>query len=147
MLKTEFGISTKNSLFDSLFTNSDFFQQISDIANNKSKGKTIDRKKFIEFYRGRILEEITSPETEKLKFFIEDYKLRESAIRVFLDQIFNLDDDEKAILKIEQNEDAIKILNKFHYLQECVVCDHEIDSNATLKKKEGSTRNVGYFIE
>ncbi len=135
-LKNDFGISTKKSQFDEFFTDKTLLQFISDLANNKSKGKGIDRKKFVDFFSEKSISEITRPEAIKFKFFVEDYKEKNSAIRIFLGQIFSLDEEEKALLKIEENADAISILEKFHYLNECIVCDHEIDPNQALEKKK-----------
>lgn len=88
------------------------------------------------FFSDKSTSEITLPDTEKFKFFVEDYKEKNSAIRIFLSQIFSLDDEEKALLKVEENTSAISILQKFHYLRECIVCDHEIDPKEVLEKKK-----------
>ncbi len=135
-LKSKFGISTKQSQFDEIFSDKALLQYISDLANSKSKGKGIDKKAFIDFFSGKSLSKITPPDEEKFKFFVEDYKEKDSAIRIFLNQIFSLDEEEKILLKIEENAEAINILKKFHYVQECIVCDHKINPVEVLTKKK-----------
>jgi ABC-type lipoprotein export system ATPase subunit len=146
-LKEKFGVSTKQSQFDGLHTDKELLEFISDIANSKSKGSGIDKNKFIEFISGKNISEILFPEASNFKFFIDDYKDKKSAIKTFLDQIFKLDEDEKLLLKVEQHKEAISILQRFNYLDECIVCDHEIEPYAALERKkvqhERSTQSLG----
>lgn len=147
-LKEKFGVATKQSQFDNLHTDNELIGFISDIANNKSKGSGIDKNKFIEYISGKDISDIISPEPSSFKFFIDDYKDKKSAIKTFLDQIFKLDEDEKLLLKVEQHRDAISILQRFNYLEECIVCDHEIEPLAVLERKkvqhERSIQTLGY---
>jgi hypothetical protein len=46
-LRSIFGIAKKNTKFDGLISHPSIKQYTSDIANNKSKGKCIDREEFI----------------------------------------------------------------------------------------------------
>ncbi len=56
--------------------------------------------------------------TLEFKFFVEDYKSNDSAIRIFLGQIFSLDAEEKALLKLDEHDEAVRILQKFSYIRE-----------------------------
>lgn len=135
-LKQNYGISVKQSQFDTLFTDKKLLEFISDLANIKSKGKQIDRSEFLEHIENLIAYEIPSYDEKKFKFFVEDYKNKESAIKIFLGQIFSLDAEEKALLKLDEHDEAVRILQKFNYLQECIICDHEIDREEVLLLKE-----------
>jgi len=74
-------------------------------------------------------------EETKFKYFVADYKEKDSAIRTFVDQIFSLDSEEKQLLKLDENDEAVRLLEKFHYLKSCIICDHEIDREKLLHLK------------
>jgi ABC-type Mn2+/Zn2+ transport system ATPase subunit len=135
-LKSKFGISTKKTQFDKFFLDNELLAFISDIANTKSKGKGIERSDFVAYFNKQTLQSIDQFDESVFKYFVDDFKNKDSAIRIFLGQIFKLDSEEKAILKLEENDEAVKILKKFDYLNECIVCDHEIDPLETLNKKQ-----------
>ena len=136
VLKQNYGISVKQSQFDTLFTDKMLLKFISDLANTKSKGKQIDRSEFLEHIENLITHEIPAYDERKFKFFVEDYKSKDSAIKIFLGQIFSLDAEEKALLKLDEHDEAVRILQKFSYLRECIICDHDIDREKVLRSKE-----------
>ncbi|MEZ8436845.1 AAA family ATPase [Vibrio splendidus] len=45
-------------------------------------------------------------------------------------------------MKIEENNEAISILNKFSYLDECLVCDSDINSEDLIRKKKSNIEVV-----
>lgn len=135
-LKEDFGITTKKTQFDELFLDKQLLAFISDVANSKSKGAGIDKSEFIAFVSVNKSSNALPSDSEKFRFFVEDYKDKKSAIKVFLAQIFNLGENERVLLRIEQNQEAINILQRFHYLRECIVCDHEIDPQNVLERKK-----------
>jgi energy-coupling factor transporter ATP-binding protein EcfA2/predicted nucleic acid-binding Zn ribbon protein len=135
-LKKNFGISVKKSSFDTLFTDKKLLQFVSDLANVRSKGKLIDREDFLAHLQKLTIQEIPEHDENKFIFFVEDYKKNDSAIKVFLGQIFSLDAEEKALLKLDENDEAVRILEKFNYLNECIICDHEIDRDKILCSKQ-----------
>lgn len=135
-LKSKFGISTKQSQFDGLFTDKSLLKYISDLANTRSKGRAIDRKELLNHLKTLRAIAINEYEETKFKFFVADYKEKDSAIRVFVAQIFNLDSEEKQLLRLDENDEALRVLEKFHYLNSCVICDHEIDREQLLQSKQ-----------
>ncbi len=135
-LKKKFGISVKTSQFDTLFADKTLLEFISDLANIKSKGKNIDREKFLSHIESLNIQEIAPYEEIKFNFFVEDYKKKDSAIKIFLGQIFSLDAEERALLKLDENDEAVRILQKFSYLSECIICDHKIDRDKVLMSKQ-----------
>lgn len=135
LLKSKYGISTKSSVFDELILDKSYLSYISDIANNRSKGKAIDRLDFIKkIYEEEAFSEIVFDE-EKLQYFVIDYGEKESAIRAVISYTFNLTDKDKKIAKLEEQNQAINILKKYNYLDDCIVCDHSINSEELLAKK------------
>ncbi|MCX0441636.1 hypothetical protein, partial [Aeromonas veronii] len=95
----------------------------------------IDRLDFIEkIYEEKDFSEIVFDE-EKLKYFVIDYGEEESAIRAVISYKFNLTDKDKKIAKLEEQNQAINILKKYNYLDDCIICDHLINSEELLAKK------------
>lgn len=141
-LKNNFGISTVNSPFDLIIKDKKLLGFISDLSNVKSKGGRIDKGEFLDYVSR--LEEKTVPEydVDKFKFFVEDYKTKESAIKIFCEQVFALDAEEKVLLKVDENNEAVRILERFSYLDECVVCDHEINRVDLLANKQTQKKQI-----
>ncbi|TBT47361.1 hypothetical protein D5E78_22380 [Vibrio parahaemolyticus] len=71
----------------------------------------------------------------KLRFFIEDFARDDSIIRALSNYNFQLNGKEQSIVKLEEQSEAVAILNKFNYIDECLVCDHPIDAVAKLAQK------------
>lgn len=135
MLKSKYGISTKNSQFDSIVLDKTYLKFISDIANKNSKGKLIDREEFINTVYGEgEFEEIDS-DKNKFDYFVKDFGDKDSTIRAIISYTFNLTDKDKKIAKLEEQNQAVNILRKYTYLEECLVCDNHIDSMKLLEEK------------
>lgn len=136
VLKNQFGTSTKTNPFDAVIKNGTLKAYISDLANAKSKGKSIDRSKFLAFVRE--LKEVCIPDNDaaKLKYFINDYKEKESIIKKFNAILLQAIKEEKQLEKIEESSDAVKILEKYDYLNDCVVCDSNIEREKLLSRKK-----------
>ena len=135
ILKKDYQITKTNTNFDELILDENLRGYIADIANNRSRGKKIDREEFIsKIYVDKITEKPDYDEV-KLKFFIEDFAKDDSIIRTLINYNFELDGKEQSIVKLEEQSEAVTILNKFNYMDECLVCDHPIDVVAKLVQK------------
>ncbi|PMM20521.1 AAA family ATPase [Vibrio lentus] len=136
LLKSKFGIGTKSSCFDEIILDKYYLKVISDIANSRSKGKTIDREDFIEkiYSEEDLLGEIEL-DKNKFEYFVKDFSDKESTIRTIIAYNFNLTDKDKKIAKLEEQSQAVNILKKYNYLDDCIVCDHKIDSKKLLIEK------------
>lgn len=141
-LKDTFGISTKNTAFSEFISNKRLVYYISDIANNKSKGKEIDKSKFIEDMIE--LESIPIPEYDesKFKFLIKDFSGKEKLIKTIMDLEITALLPENNFYKMEESEDAIKILEKYYKNSECIVCDHDINSEDLLEIKKSRKEEI-----
>ncbi|EGR0623567.1 TPA: hypothetical protein ACN33E_000759 [Vibrio parahaemolyticus] len=135
LLKKNYQISKMHTNFDELILDGDIRGYISDIANSRSRGKKIDREKFIDTVYGYELPEKPDYEELKLRFFIEDFARDDSIIRALSNYNFQLNGKEQSIVKLEEQSEAVAILNKFNYIDECLVCDHPIDAVAKLAQK------------
>lgn len=113
---------------------------IKDLMNNKSKGSKFGVDKYMSELDKHT--EITIPEfeQEKLDYVISDLSENNSLIV----EIESIDVSKLAnnshIKEVEENTEAIRILSRFNYKQQCIVCDSEgIDSENLLNKK---TKNI-----
>ena len=134
-LKQEFGISTKTSPFDDIITNKLLKEYISDIANNRSKGKKIDRNIFIDNIGKLVDIQIDDYNSDKLVFVILDYKNQESIIRKLKGINISAIKREPNLRKINENTVAIGILEKYNYLDDCIICESRINREELIEKK------------
>lgn len=133
--KDNFVIKTKTSPFDNLIIDTEIQNYISDIANTRSKGKETNRDHFIDYISALQPTDIPEHDEIKLRFFINEYSNKESAIRAILEHQFAMNEDEKHIVHYEEKIDAITIINKYSHVTECVVCDGNIDTENQLELK------------
>lgn len=108
---------------------------LSKAINNKNKLNNATNKDIISFVNK--IPEITEPkyDTNKFNFLENDLSQKTSTIKL----LENLKNEEinqnKDIIKFEENNDAIKILNKYSN-HNCIICDSEIDRELLLKAKQ-----------
>jgi ABC-type Mn2+/Zn2+ transport system ATPase subunit len=146
-LKNRFGISTKDSTLIFLISNTFLRSYISQIANNKQKGRSINRDEFL-----REIERIPTPsklsyEIELFSFFINDLKSKDSIIGYF--DSLDLEKIEKKPIaqQIEETKDAISILEKYDYRNDCVVCDSSIERIKLLEKKRKQNETANSSLD
>ena len=135
MLKSNHGISAASSPLIELVNVPEIAAIIKDIANNKSKGEKYSTEDLIAKMRAISVVKIPEYDDAKLKFLKDDLADKASIIR----KIEQLDAKTLAsnphIHEIEENTEAISILNRFHKDQ-CIVCDTQgIDWAALLAAK------------
>lgn len=143
-LKNIFGMSTKSSPFELLISNQDLRSFVSDLANNKSKGKGIDRKKFLDFVRALELVQDEACDDDKFNYLVNDYKSKESIIKKLRAIQLDLIKEEKHLLKVDESGEAVRILEKYDYIDDCIVCDSAIEREKLLgQKKELNKAAIG----
>ena len=116
---------------------------IKDLMNNRSKGSKTGVDTYIsEFERHS---QMTTPyyEQDKLDYIISDLSEKNPLII----EIETIDTDKLSnnphIKEIEENTEAIKILSRFGYKDQCIVCDSDgIDSENLLSKKSKNKENI-----
>lgn len=133
-LKNSFSITTKSPPILPLIT-TDLRSYISDLANNKSKGKDIERVSFLNRVNGMSIKDIPEYDEVKLRFVINDYA-KGSIIGHLKNIKLDLIQEEKQIRKIDESDAAIRILEKFHYIDDCIVCDTLIQREMLLQSKK-----------
>ena len=147
-LKNSFGISTKSFNSEALILNTDLKNFASDLANIKSKGKGIERERFIAVMETLNHIDDHDHDEEKFKYFASDYNSKSSIIKKLAELKISLIQEEKELKKIEESGDAVRILEKYDYLDDCVVCDSEITRETLLsRKKELNTKSIQSLSE
>lgn len=121
------------------------FEFLRTIINKQAHSTDVDVVKFVTFIR----DENNRPKTVQLdegkrKWVIDDCGSKNSIIK----RIINLDYhtvivDSKTIL-IEQHDDAIGILKKYHDLDSCIVCDNNNFNGDALLREKTAIRNHIY---
>ena len=141
-LKEDFNIATKNSLLTDKIENKELRKYVSDLANNRSKGKEIDRDNFIKTVTNLKVQETPSYDQRKFNYLINNYKDTKSIIY----KIMNINEQQinknENIQSIEEHDEAIRILEKFDYKTDCVVCDNDINCLELHEKKSKIVKNI-----
>jgi ABC-type lipoprotein export system ATPase subunit/uncharacterized protein YaiL (DUF2058 family) len=141
-LKNRFGISTKSTNFDAFIKESKLKEYVSDIANNKQKGKSIKREEFLEFFNNLKLSEAVEHDEALFEYFINDLKEKNSRIKFIDELVIAKIKQEPHFHEIEETKDAIYILEKYDGRAECIVCDNSIESDKQLNKKKNQNSQV-----
>lgn len=144
ILKSNYSVSSSSSKSIDCFSEWTSIQNIiKDLMNNRTKGS----KTGVDTY---ILElekhtQITIPDYEqaKLDYIISDLSEKNPLIS----EIETIDTSKLAnnshIKEIEENTEAIKILSRFSYKDQCIVCDSNgIDSENLLNKKSKNKEEI-----
>lgn len=144
--KSEFKVSkVKDYLLDqiSVLQHQTAYEYIRSIVNVRTHGKDINRAEFVTFVRNNenILN-VVELEEEKRKFVITDL----SKVKV-IEKILSINPDEiiadQNVNLIEQHDDAIEILNKYHSADICIVCDNpSFNGEALLERKKENRKNI-----
>ena len=143
-LKSNHGISALSSPLIELVPIPETAAVIKDLANKNSRGKNLSTEDLIAIIRAISVVEIPEYDDTKLKFIISDFTGKASIIRKIEQLDVQTVTSNPHIHEIEENTEAISILNRFHKDQ-CIVCDTQgIDWVALLAAK---TQNRSYVFE
>lgn len=102
------------------------------IVKSGAKSSDIDIHYFIQIVSSLVNGNIGDYDGEKIDFIKSDSNVD------LINEILNIRSitGNERFAKIEQFEDALVILNKYHDLNNCIVCDSNIDVNSLLNEKE-----------
>lgn len=116
---------------------------IKSIINIRSRGKDINHEDFISYIKNptnRV--EPEKLDEEKIKFVIQDCSKAKVTQRLLEVDANTIILSSEAPL-IEQHSDAIRILDKYHTLHSCVVCDNEtFDGDELLSQKKNRQKLI-----
>ena len=147
-LKDIFNITTKNHELIELISDNDVKEYISNFANSRFKINTMDTKdkdKFIEKINGlNIYESNFDNKNEVYQFIIENFKDNKSVIyQINALKISDIKKNEK-VKEIEENNEAIRIMDKFSYKEdECLLCENkDYNREQLLEKKKNNKEKI-----
>ena len=142
-LKSEFGVSSASSKAIDLITSADLKALIKDLANTKSKGGKYKTPRIISIIES--LPSVTAPECadDKLAFVIQDISDKNSLIRKIESLVLDDFSANPHVHEIEENTEAMRILERFSGKSQCIVCDTTgIDSEQLLERKTNNRECV-----
>ena len=145
ILKDKYKITSKKSKVINWIKGQleNFNPLVMDLVNRQSKGRNFGVDNYIstlENYKTRHTQEY---EENKFYFIINDFNSEDPVIEKIealqLDKIIC----DPRVRKVEENDDALSILNKFKDRNQCIVCDtNNIDSKALIEKKIKSRDDI-----
>lgn len=118
------------------------YRYIRSLVNSRQRGKDIDRNEFVSFVRNLQNQPIVlQMDDAKREYVISDFSKSKIVEKILSIEPTEVIADSNTLL-VERHDDAINILNKYHALDSCVVCDNHIVSGIELlnTKKENRKR-------
>ena len=144
MYKDKYGIKSKTHfLIQELKKRNPLeYNYISDIVNNRSKGKAIDRDNIINYISNcDNKKESIIIDSEKCNFLLDPNHIKLVEKILLINKTTIVKNAEINI--IEHNDVAIKVLNKYKSLDHCLVCDNpNFDGEKLLESKKSSRENI-----
>lgn len=144
ILKSNYSVSSSSSKSIDCFSEWTSIQNIiKDLMNNRSKGSKTGVDTYISELEKHTQITIPDYEQAKLDYIISDLSEKNPLIN----EIEMIDTSKLAnnshIKEIEENTEAIKILSRFSYKDQCIVCDSKgIDSEKLLNKKSKNKEEI-----
>lgn len=143
-LNDRFSIKTKGNKLIETVPDIDIRNFIIDFSNSRFQIATLDKEKFIK--KVNELNNYISnfnDDNEEYKFIIENFKDTKSIIhKIKTLKISDIKKNEQ-VKEIEENNVAIKIIDKFSYKEECVVCENkDYDKDTLLEKKKDNKEKI-----
>lgn len=141
-LLKNFGISTVKSKLFVIISDEDLEILLKNIINSKKKGKDYTLEQILKLLMPLVNCKKPDYEEKKLIYYKEDISNSNSLI----EKIYSLKDKhlipEENVEEIEENTEAIKILQRFNKRQ-CIVCDtKDIDAKKLLEKKRNNKNKI-----
>ncbi|CEP80539.1 AAA family ATPase [Paraclostridium sordellii] len=148
-LKDVFKIATKTNKMLEIITDNEIKDFISNFANSKFQVDKIDKEKYINKVRS-LNKEIShfNSEDEIYKFILENSKGANDIVHKIINLKLEDIKQNTKVREIEENDEAIKIINKFLYKDECVVCDNkDYKKEDLLKAKKRNKENIEKYLD
>lgn len=142
ILKDTYNISKIKSALINLIEDIDLKKYISDIANNKSRGKEIDIEAFSKKIKTLKKVNIQEYSEDKFDYYVKDIENKESIICKIKEITEEGIRKNEKVEEIEENTIAIEILSKYSHKKQCIVCDNPNLPNDLLDKKKENKNNV-----
>lgn len=142
-LKNSFGISSSSSKLIDLISDLPGKNLVKDLANSRSKGARYSTPDFLSTIDGLPESPFDEPDEGKLSFLIKDLCDANSLIKRIRSLVLDDFEANPHVHEIEENTEAMHILEKYSNKSQCIVCDSTgIDSVALLERKTQNRENV-----
>lgn len=144
ILKGNYSVSSSSSKSIDCFSEWVNIQNIiKDLMNNRSKGSKTGVDTYISEFEKYSQITIPDYEQDKLDYIISDLSEKNPLIIEIETIDTNKLSNNSHIKEIEENTEAIKILSRFGYKDQCIVCDSDgIDSENLLSKKSKNKEDI-----
>jgi len=140
-LKSEHGISAMSSPLIELISIPEIAELVKDIANNRSKGEKITDEVLIATLVSISVIRPENIDDAKINFLKNDFSKKDSLIKKIENINANPLSSVPRIYEVEENTEAINILNRFQKDQ-CVVCDTEDINWKALVEQKNNNRAI-----
>lgn len=141
-LKENFGISTKTNKLIDYIDNPKLADFTRALANRLSKGGKINIDEFIKVVGQLALLPIPKVDEIKFKYFVNDFGSEKSVLSQIKNIIPKEIKAEPKINHIGMNKEAIRILEKYSNLDNCIICENKIDPLAILERKRKENETI-----
>jgi len=138
-LSNRFKISTKSNPLVKCIENSKIRDFVEKLVNKQDKGRKIDKSEFLVFLKSLTVLPVKEFNEDVFQYILADYaKGKDSITKKILETDGATLQKDHDFRKLDENDEAIGILQRYAYLQDCVVCDSEIDPIQLLEKKKAN---------
>lgn len=143
LLKTKYKITSGSSQLIEKITDLGISSFVRKVANSKNKAQSYSDEDLIHLFANIIKEESPEYDPAKMQFLFEDISGKNSIIIRILHLTATDISKNESINQIEENTEAIRVLQKFKDLHYCVVCDNdEIDPQSLLTRKSDNRDHI-----
>ena len=144
-LKKEFNIKKKGCRLIEQINEDKLKEYLMDFANSQSKGKGIDFEEFLTKLQNLTFKKISldDEQLKKYNYIKENCIDSKDVICKVMDIGSSQVKKNESIREIEENDVALKLLKRFDYKAECIVCDNEdFDRQFLIEKKTSNKKRI-----
>ena len=136
LLKTNYSITSASGPLVKQITDPAIASFIEKVANSKNRAQSYSDEDLIQLFESITSADLPNYDSAKMEYLFSDIKEKNSIILRILHLTSSDISKNESIDQIEENSEAIRVLEKFHELHYCVVCDNDdIDPQVLLERK------------
>lgn len=136
LLKTNYSITSASGPLVKQITDPAIASFIEKVANSKNRAQSYSDEDLIQLFESITSADLPDYDSAKMEYLFSDIKEKNSIILRILHLTSSDISKNESIDQIEENSEAIRVLEKFHELHYCVVCDNDdIDPQVLLERK------------
>ena len=141
--KSVFNASSASSKSLEIITDPEIKAFLTGCLNNKNKGKFYDANRIVGLVQSHPSQVVPEIDPSKWSYFVNDINDNGSLIRTLFNLPLEKVKSNPQVNEIEENTEALKVLEKFSSKTQCIVCDNEnIDSQVLFARKTQNRDSV-----